>query len=115
MNESKRQLKVAKLLQEELADILQKEMTQLKAGAMVTITKVRVSPDLSVARFYLSVFGSPADVVLGRFLEAEKEIRLRIGNRVRNHLRIVPHLAFHIDDTLDYIERIDDLLKGDKS
>ncbi len=114
MNETKRQLKVAKLLQEELADLLQKEMPQLKAGAMVTITKVRISPDLSVARFYLSVFGgTPSEKVLSGFQEAEKEIRLRLGNRIRNQVRIIPHIVFYIDDSLDYIDRIDHLLKGE--
>ncbi len=113
MNETKRQLKVAKLLQEELADLLQKEMPQLRSGAMVTITKVRVSPDLSVARFYLSLFGGQPATVLQAFDEANKEIRLRLGNRIRHTVRIVPHLHFHLDDSLDYIDRIDQLLKED--
>lgn len=116
MNESKRQLKVANLLREEMADLLQKEMPQLRSGAMITITKVRVSPDLSVARYYLSIFGGQAANILQLFEENEKEIRFRLGNRVRHQLRIVPHLAFHIDDSLDYIDRIDHLLNDkDKS
>ncbi|MEW6467967.1 MAG: 30S ribosome-binding factor RbfA [Bacteroidota bacterium] len=110
--ESTRQQKVARLLQKELADIFQKRNHELGAGALITVTVVRVSPDLSFARVYLSIFPvHHKEVFLQRIRDRVKEIRRDLGLKVRNQLRIVPELAFYIDDSLDYADKIDKLLK----
>jgi ribosome-binding factor A len=110
MNDSKRQLRVAKLIQKELAEILQRELPDLMAGHMVTITKVRLTPDLSLARYYISVFGPEKQLLVERFNNSRSEMRLKLGQRVRNQLRIVPQLECYLDDSLDYIDNIDRLL-----
>lgn len=81
-------------------------------GVMVTVTRVRVSPDLSICTAYLSIFPSEkADEIIENIHANEKTIRYELGTRVRNQLRIIPELRFFIDDSLDYIEHIDQLLK----
>lgn len=110
MNESKRQLRVAKLLQKELAEILQRELPALVAGHMVTITKVRVTPDLSLGRYYVSVFGAKKLDLVDGLNNARAEMRLKLGQRIRNQLRIVPQLECYLDDSLDYIDNIERLL-----
>jgi len=112
MNESKRQLRVAKLIQHEIADLLQRELPGLVTGALVTITKVRVTPDLSLARYYVSVLGDQKQAVVVRLNDARAEVRLKLGQRLRHQLRIVPQLECYLDDSLDYIENIDRLLSG---
>jgi ribosome-binding factor A len=113
MNESKRQLRVAKLIQQEIADLLQRELPALIAGSLVTITKVRVTPDLSLARYYVSVMGGQKQVVVDRLNEARAEVRLKLGQRLRHQLRIVPQLECYLDDSLDYIDNINRLLNGE--
>lgn len=109
--ESTRQQKVARLLQKDLGEILQTASSEVTAGAMLTVTVVRISPDLSVARVYVSVFPSEkAAQVLKNLQQGSGSIRLQLGRRVRHQLRIVPELAFFIDDSLDYVERMDELL-----
>lgn len=115
MNESKRQLRVAKLLQEELADIFQRELPGLVAGQLVTITKVRVSPDLSLARYNVSVLGGDKKALVARLNDHKAEVRLRLGQRIRHQMRIVPQLECYLDDSLDYIDRIDKLLNDPDS
>lgn len=106
-----RQNRVARLLQKELATIFQSQ-TQATHGVMVSVTQVRVSPDLSICTAYLSIFPSEkADEIIKNITANEKSIRYDLGTRVRNQLRIVPELRFFIDDSLDYIEHIDELLK----
>lgn len=81
-------------------------------GVMVSVTRTRVSPDLSICTAYLSVFPSDKGEELLKNIEANtKSIRYELGTRVHNQLRIIPELRFFIDDSLDYIERIDELLK----
>ncbi len=110
--ESIRQQKVARLIQKELAEIFQHDGMMLSGGALLTITTVRVTSDLSIARIYLSIFASADSTkVLENLKAATKEIRYKLGQRVKLQLRIVPELKFMEDDTLDFIERIDDLLK----
>jgi len=87
--ESKRQERISKLLQKDLGEIFQTKLPHLAKGTMVTVTKVYVSPD-----------------------KHSSEIRRELGNRIRHQLRIVPALSFFLDDSLDYIENIDSLLKG---
>ena len=81
-------------------------------GVMVSVTRTRVSPDLSICTAYLSVFPSGKGEELLKNIESNtKTIRYELGTRVHNQLRIIPELRFFIDDSLDYIERIDELLK----
>lgn len=106
-----RQNRIARLLQKELAIIFQLQ-TRATHGVMVSVTRVRVSPDLSICTAYLSIFPSEkAEEILKNITANEKTIRYDLGTRVRNQLRIVPELRFFIDDSLDYIEHIDELLK----
>jgi len=110
---STRQQKISRLIQKELSEILQKESRAFCLGAMVTVTMVRVSPDFSFARIYISIFapGMKPEDVFNSLNANNKPIRAELGNRVRYQLRIVPEFAFFIDDSLDYIEKIDNLLK----
>jgi len=109
--ESTRLSKIGRLLQKELGDIFQKQ-TQGMPGTLVSVSVVRVSPDLSIARAYLSIFPSEKAPELLEAIRANtKAIRFDLGQRVRLQLRKIPELAFHIDDSLDYIEKIDNLLK----
>ena len=81
-------------------------------GVMVSVTRTRVSPDLSICTAYLSVFPSEKGEELLKNIESNiKTIRYELGTRVHNQLRIIPELRFFIDDSLDYIEHIDELLK----
>ena len=106
-----RQNRIARLLQKELSLIFQSQ-TRLMHGVMVSVTRTRVSPDLSICTAYLSVFPSDKGEELLKNIEANTEtIRYALGTRVQNQLRIIPELRFFIDDSLDYIERIDELLK----
>ncbi len=106
-----RQNRIARLLQKELSLIFQSQ-TRLMHGLMVSVTRTRVSPDLSICTAYLSVFPSEKGEELLKNIESNiKTIRYELGTRVHNQLRIIPELRFFIDDSLDYIERIDELLK----
>jgi len=106
-----RQNRVARLLQKELATIFQSQ-TQATHGVMVSVTQVRVSPDLSICTAYLSIFPSEkAEEIIKNITANEKTIRYDLGTRVRNQLRIIPELRFFIDDSLDHLEHIDELLK----
>ncbi|MDQ3191950.1 MAG: 30S ribosome-binding factor RbfA [Bacteroidota bacterium] len=110
--ETTRQKKVARLLQKELGEIFQRESKTMFGGAFITVTGVRISPDLSVAKVYLSLFvAKDRDVVMKFVKKQTKEIRTKLAERVKKQLRIVPNLDFHIDDSLDYAEKIDNLLK----
>ena len=81
-------------------------------GVMVSVSAVRVSPDLGIAKAYLSVFPSEkGNEVVNHLNENIKAIRFELGNRVRHQLRVIPEIKFYIDDSLDYIENIDKLLK----
>ena len=106
-----RQNRIARLLQKELGLIFQAP-TRAMHGIMVSVTRCRVSPDLSICTAYLSIFPSEkAEELIKNVTANEKTIRYELGTRVRNQLRIIPELRFFIDDSLDYIERIDELLK----
>ncbi len=106
-----RQNRISRLLQKELASIFQTQ-TRMMHGVLVSVTRVKVSPDLSICTAYLSIFPSEkGDELLKNINANEKTIRYELGQRVHNQLRIIPELRFFIDDSLDYIERIDELLK----
>ena len=103
--------KISRLLQKELSEIF---LLQTKAmpGVLVSVSAVRISPDMSIARVYLSVFPSEkAEEIVKNVNDNMKTIRYELGTRVRHQLRIIPELKFFVDDSLDYIEKIDSLLK----
>ena len=106
-----RQNKIARLLQKELSLIFQ-EQTRSLHGVLVSVTRAKISPDLSICTAYLSIFPSEkGEELLQNITKSEKQIRYELGTRIRHQMRIVPELRFFIDDSLDYIERIDELLK----
>ncbi|MBR5297866.1 MAG: 30S ribosome-binding factor RbfA [Parabacteroides sp.] len=109
--ESTRLSKIERLLQKELGDIFQRQ-AQGMPGVLISVSVVRVSPDLSVARAYLSIFPSEKGKDLIENIRANtKAIRFDLGQRIRLQVRKIPELSFFIDDSLDYIENIDNLLK----
>jgi ribosome-binding factor A len=111
--ESTRQKKVSRLIQKELADIFLRKNNEFAPGKLVSITIVRVSPDLSFAKVFLSVFPSVnQDEVIAAIKDHTAKIRFELGQKVRTQLRIVPEIAFFVDDSLDYIDKIDKLLKS---
>ena len=109
---STRQLKVGRELQRDLAEIIRSKGMAAFGGAMVTVSEVRISPDLSIAKVYVSIFPSyKAQSVLPVLEENKKAIRGELGRKVASQLRIVPELDFYLDTTLDYAEHIEELLK----
>lgn len=109
--ETTRQKKIGRLLQKELGEIFQRQ-TQSMGGVMVSVSRVRISPDLSAARIYLSIFPSErGEELLTAVQQNTSSIRFELGNRTRHQLRIIPELKFFIDDSIDYLEHIDELLK----
>lgn len=105
-----RQQKIARLIQKELSDIFQRQ-TQATHGVLVSVSAVRISPDLSIARGYLSIFPSEqAQQILKNINSNAAQVRYELGRRTRHQLRIIPELSFFIDDSLDYLEHIDSLL-----
>jgi ribosome-binding factor A len=110
--DSIRQQKIGKMIQTEMADMLLKDFRHLCGKSLVTVTHSRVTPDLGIARIYLSIFATEdKNAVLNHFVNHISEIRYTLGKRIRHQVRIIPELQFYIDDSLDYIERIDKALK----
>ncbi len=110
--ESMRQQKVAVQLQKDISDIFLKEMSNLSRGVILSVTKVRMSPDLALAKVYISVFPfAKSEEVLKKVQNAASSVRGSLGGKVRNQLRIVPELAFFVDDSMEYAENIDRLIK----
>lgn len=122
-----RQNKISRLIQQDLGDIFVKEMKPKVGNSLITVTKVRVTSDLSIARVYISIFpvgdmpvtpdtpeGTKAttQLVINAILTHSSDIRRRLGLREGKQLRIIPNLEFYLDDTLDYIENIEKLLKN---
>ena len=125
--DSTRQNKIARLIQQDLGDIFLKEMKPAIGNSLITVTKVRVTSDLSIARAYISIFpvgtmpvtaDTPAgttattQLVIDAILTHASDIRRRLGLREGKQLRIIPNLEFYLDDSLDYIENIEKLLKN---
>lgn len=112
--ESRRQKQVAGLLQNEMSQILQRNGASYYGSAFVTITGVKVTPDLLVARFYMSVLGKgdKEQAIKGLKTHAS-EIRRDLGNRLRSNLRMIPTLEFYLDETLEDVFRIEEILKKD--
>lgn len=108
--ETTRQAKIARLLQKELSEILRLQ-TAKTHGIIISVSAVRISPDLSIAKAYLSIFPSAkAQEILDNLTRNARTIRYDLGQKVRFQLRKVPELALYLDDSLDYIENIDNLL-----
>ena len=113
--DGKRLEKVNRLIQKELGDIFQKELKPKVPMLMITVTHVRVTSDLSYANVYLSIFGvDDKKKVVEEVNQNARAIRGLLGNRIRHQMRVVPELRFFEDDSLDYIENIDNLLHPDK-
>lgn len=111
--ESTRQAKIARLIQKELSEIFRAQ-TAKTHGTLVSVSSVRVTPDLSMARAYLSVFPSAkAQEMIDSINKNVRTIRYELAQRVRYKLRKTPELSFYLDDSLDYIEKIDNLLAAD--
>ena len=109
--ETTRQNKISRLIQKELSEIFLLQ-TKSMNGVLVSVSAVRISPDMSIARVYLSVFPSEkSQEIVKNINDNMKSIRYELGTRVRHQLRIIPELKFFVDDSLDYAERIDELLK----
>jgi ribosome-binding factor A len=109
---SVRQEKLASLMQRELAQIFQRESIHLPPGVMITITVVRMSPDLSYARIYLSILGGDdAGAVVEQINTDKGYYRRLLGKSLGKVLRIIPDMQFFLDDSLDYAEQINDLLQ----
>ncbi len=110
--ESTRQLKVAREIQKDMAEIIRSKGMAAFSGAMVSVSGVKVSPDLSVAKIYVSVFPSEkAQAVMQTISENTRSLRGELGGRVGKQLRIVPEIVFYLDSSLDYVEHIEELLK----
>ncbi|KQS33528.1 30S ribosome-binding factor RbfA [Dyadobacter sp. Leaf189] len=106
--ESKRQQKVGRQIQKDLGEIFQKDAQHLINGSIVTITAVRVTPDLGIARAYLSFLpDNKKTILLETIKENTRFIRQKLGERVRHQLRIVPHLQFYMDDTAEYAAKME--------
>jgi ribosome-binding factor A len=107
-----RQQKVSRLLQKELGDFFQRHARELVPGKMVTVTVVRISPDLGVAKAYLSIFPSNAlDEDMKSIGEKAGLVRSELGRRLKHQLKHIPEFVFYPDDSLDYIDNIEHLLK----
>ena len=110
--ESKRQQKFAGVLQEELAQVFQRDGGAFLPNTLVTITRVRVSPDLAVAKVYLSFFNTTNTTLSINTVNSHAgEIRYKLGARIRHQVRVVPELTFFVDDTNEYVERMDHLFE----
>lgn len=112
--ESTRQAKICRLLQKELSEIFRQQTAKTK-GTLVSVSVVRISPDLSIAKVYLSIFPPSKQAEVFESIQASaKTIRYELGEKVRFQLRKIPELHFFLDDSLDYLENIDNLLNADK-
>ena len=110
--ESTRQKKVSRQLLKDLSEILQLKGRDLIGTSLVSVTVVRISPDLSIARVYISVFGTKdKETLLAKMNQQSYAIRKKLGERIRNQMRKVPELKFFLDDSVDYSQQIEDLLK----
>lgn len=110
--ETTRQQKISRLIQKELSEIFLLQTKSMHGGVMVSVSAVRISPDLSVCRAYLSIFPSNrGEEIIKNINDNVKVVRYELGQRLRFQLRIIPELKFFVDDSLDYIEHIDELLK----
>lgn len=110
--ESKRQQRFAGVIQQDLAEMFQREGNAWAPGAFITVTRVRVTPDLSLARVFLSFLNTQtAKEDLQSIKNKSNEIRYKLGVRIKNQARIVPQLEFFLDDTNEYVEHMDKIFE----
>ncbi len=110
--ESKRQQKFSRLIQKELSEIFQRDAHSLLPNAMITITKVRATPDLGIVRVFLSFFNTPDTALAINTITAHNaEIRYNLGKRIKDQVRGVPQLEFFMDDTNEYVDKMDKIFK----
>ena len=110
--ETTRQQKVARQIQKDLAEIIRLRGMAAYDGAMLTVSGVKITPDLALAKVYFSIFPSAkATEIMEQLQNETSRLRGELGRRVSKQLRIVPELVFYLDDSLDYVEHIDELLK----
>lgn len=110
--QTQRQQKISRQIQRDIAEILQRDGSHILKGALVTVTTVRISPDFGYAKVYFSIFPfSRNEEVMSSLEQNNWFLRRELGKRIRNQLKVVPELQFFLDDSLEYIENIDSLLK----
>lgn len=109
--DNRRQQKIASVIMEEFTDLMTKEGKAIYGTAFVTVTSVKVTSDLTLARFYLSVLNGDKQSTLKAFNEKHHEIKRMLGERLRFQLRRIPELEFYIDDTIEHAFKIDELFK----
>jgi ribosome-binding factor A len=113
--DGKRQARIARLIQKELSEIFRRQ-TAAMGGVLVSVSAVKVSPDLSIARAYLSIFpGDKANDILSNIEKQTKAVRYELAQKVKQTLRKCPDLQFFLDDSLDYVENIDRILEAEKA
>ena len=111
--DSKRQQKFSRLIQKDMGEIFQKHATELLEGAWVTVTEVKMSPDLGVASIYISfMLAKDKEELLKKINKNKSELRKHLGNRIRNQVRKVPELIFYVDNSLEHSANIEKLLSG---
>ena len=108
--ETKRQQKFARVIQQQLSETLPTEGWSFHGNSIVTITMVRMSPDLSIAKVYLSIFNAENNELLLNELRAKsREIRYKLGEKIRNQVRVIPSIDFFIDDSMEYVSKMEKL------
>ncbi len=115
--ETQRQKKIGGIIQQDIAEVLQRAATEggLK-GVLISVTKVSITTDLSIAKIYVSIFPpKEANVLLDGIRSNKALIKHELAQRTKNQLRRVPELHFYLDDSLDYIEKIEESLKGEEN
>jgi ribosome-binding factor A len=109
--ESKRQQKFARLIQKDLSEIFQRDAKSLFGGAFITVTDIKVSPDLGLAKVYLSfMLAKDKTGLLENIKEKSKSIRQMLASKIRNQVRVIPELAFYLDDTIEHATKMDALI-----
>lgn len=113
MEESKRQRQVASMIEHEMNAIFQKEGLNVVHGGMISIAKVKVTPDLMEARFYISFFNIPEpEKMLKHIKDMDWKLRKLLAEKIKHQVRKIPVLSYYMDDTLDYVQKIDDLFRN---
>lgn len=111
MTQSKRQLKFSKLIQKEISEIFQKEHSAKFIGSLVTVSDVAMSPDLGLARIYLSIFPvNSAERIINEIEAVKSRIRGSLGKRIGKEVRIVPNIVFHLDTTAEDADKMDHII-----
>ncbi|EIM74785.1 ribosome-binding factor A [Nitritalea halalkaliphila LW7] len=110
--ETKRQQKFSKLIQKEIGEIFQREMKHLSSGTMITVTRVLMSPDLGLAKVYISFLTGNKEQLLDRVQAAKSELRKHLGNRIGKSVRIIPELALFGDDSATYAQHMDKVISS---